>query len=86
MRLIDATLLKKQFIHSEKAYLSIEEICKWIDEATTERKIGHWISNGKNGAGIINPGRHCSVCNKVVEFSENYCPRCGSEMRCRKCD
>lgn len=84
MRLIDATLLKKQFKHAEVAYLSVEEICKWIDEAPTERKIGHWIPNGKNGSGVINPGRHCSVCNKNVEFSENYCPRCGSEMRCRK--
>lgn len=35
MRLINATLLKQQFQHSEKAYLSIDEIIQWLDESPT---------------------------------------------------
>lgn len=46
---------------------------------TLVRPQGEWISNGGNG--IYNPGRHCSLCGKVVEFSENYCPKCGAVMR-----
>ena len=37
-RLIDGTLLKQQFQWSEKAYLSIDEIIKWIDETPTYDK------------------------------------------------
>ena len=43
------------------------------------RPKGKWISNG--GHDGINFGRHCSLCNKTVEFSENFCPNCGADMR-----
>ena len=45
-----------------------------------ERPHGKWISRGNIG-GAINCGRSCSLCGKVVEFSENYCPGCGADMR-----
>ena len=48
------------------------------------RPIGQWVSNGANTFGFNNPGRHCSLCGKVVEFSENYCPQCGADMRGEK--
>ena len=47
-----------------------------------ERPKGEWISNYQIvGESFINPGRRCSLCGKVVEFSENYCPNCGADMR-----
>lgn len=42
-------------------------------------KQGKWLSRG-NGTSI-NYGRSCSLCGKVVEFSENYCPGCGAKMK-----
>ena len=45
-----------------------------------ERPHGKWISRGNLG-GPINCGRSCSLCGKVVEFSENFCPNCGADMR-----
>ena len=51
-----------------------------IDGKTNySRPQGEWIGRG-NGT-IINYGRSCSLCGKVVEFSENYCPRCGAYMK-----
>ena len=50
--------------------------------AFVERPQGEWISNYQIvGESFINPGRRCSLCGKVVEFSENYCPNCGADMR-----
>ena len=40
---------------------------------------GKWISNG--GGIFVNYGRHCSNCNYTVEFSTNFCPNCGADMR-----
>ena len=45
-----------------------------------ERLKGEWISNYQ-GESFINRGRHCSLCGKVAEFSENFCPNCGADMR-----
>lgn len=44
-----------------------------------ERPQGEWIPNYTSQ--FCNPGRACSLCGKVVEFSENYCPNCGAYMR-----
>lgn len=44
-----------------------------------ERPKGEWVSLS-NGT-WVNCGRKCSICGKVVEFSENYCPNCGADMR-----
>ena len=43
------------------------------------RPHGEWIPNYKSQ--FINPGRHCSLCGKCVQFSENFCPQCGADMR-----
>lgn len=54
----------------------------WIirhDKEMTERPHGKWIINYESQ--FFNPGRSCSLCNKTVEFSENYCPNCGAEMK-----
>lgn len=45
-----------------------------------ERPRGKWISNPSKFS-FMNCGRHCSLCGKVVEFSENFCPDCGAYMR-----
>ena len=44
-----------------------------------ERPQGEWIPNYTSQ--FMNPGRQCSLCGKIVEFSENYCPQCGANMR-----
>lgn len=49
-----------------------------------ERPQGEWLTNMNRG--FFNPGRKCSLCGKVVEFSENFCPKCGADMRGNKND
>lgn len=44
-----------------------------------ERPQGEWIPNYTSQ--FMNPGRSCSLCGKIVEFAENYCPNCGAKMR-----
>ena len=44
-----------------------------------ERPQGKWISNSYTSC--INRGKYCSLCCKIVEFSENFCPNCGADMR-----
>ena len=44
-----------------------------------KRPDGEWLTNYTSQ--FMNPGRHCSLCGKVVEFSENFCPECGADMR-----
>ena len=63
-------------------YAELGEALDVIKAAPTveERPHGKWISRGNIG-GAINCGRSCSLCGKVVEFSENYCPGCGADMR-----
>ena len=52
----------------------------WLAVAHGEPyKIGKWIPNFSLSFG--NRGRYCSLCGKVVEFSENFCPNCGADMR-----
>ena len=43
-----------------------------------ERPQGEWIPNYTSQ--FMNPGKQCSLCGKIVEFSENYCPKCGARM------
>ena len=47
----------------------------------TERAKGKWITNSPTASKFFNPGRHCSLCGRIVEFSENFCPNCGADMR-----
>lgn len=42
------------------------------------RAHGVWIPNYTSQ--FRNPGRQCSLCGKIVEFSENFCPNCGAYM------
>lgn len=67
-----------------------KNVCEWcIDDSEydfptcsdflEERPQGEWIPNYKSQ--FRNPGRQCSLCGKVVEFSENFCPNCGAYMR-----
>ena len=61
---------------------TVEELHTAFDlaiKALEERPQGEWISLA-NGSGI-NCGRKCSLCGKTVEFSENFCPQCGADMR-----
>ena len=44
-----------------------------------ERPQGEWIPNYTSQ--FFNPGRSCNLCGKIVEFSENYCPNCGAQMK-----
>lgn len=44
-----------------------------------ERPQGEWLPNYTSQ--FFNPGKQCSLCGKIVEFSENYCPQCGAYMR-----
>ena len=44
-----------------------------------ERPQGEWVPNYTSQ--FFNPGRSCSLCGKIVEFSENFCPNCGADMR-----
>ena len=44
-----------------------------------KRKTGEWLTDYESQ--FFNPGRRCSLCGKVVEFSENYCPNCGAYMK-----
>lgn len=47
-----------------------------------KRPKGEWI-NQSSTCGFINHGKACSLCGKVVEFSENFCPACGARMDMR---
>ena len=48
-------------------------------KALEDRPQGEWITDYESQ--FFNPGRKCSLCGKIVEFSENYCPNCGAYMR-----
>lgn len=73
---VGAERLKARQRGYEEGYHNGMEIGKTLNPKI---KQGEWISNGGNG--FYNPGRHCSLCGKVVEFSENFCPKCGAEMQ-----
>ena len=76
MRLIDADALKEAFKKKCCCEISLD----LIDNApTVERPHGKWLPNYISQ--FTNPGRSCSLCNKTVEFSENFCPNCGADMR-----
>ena len=65
-------------ILTEEAY---SDLCL---RASKERPQGEWIHNETSKYSSLfcsNPGRHCSICGRVVEFSENYCPKCGAQMK-----
>lgn len=48
-------------------------------KALEDRPQGEWLPNYTSQ--FRDPGRQCSLCGKVVEFSENYCPKCGAYMK-----
>ena len=80
MRLIDADALKKAVSNSPLIDFTDDDIFELIDNApTVERPHGKWLPNYISQ--FTNPGRSCSLCNKTVEFSENFCPNCGADMR-----
>ena len=63
-------------------YYCTDEDLQAIDlaiKALEEKPKGHWIPNCHSE--YINYGRHCSLCGRNVEFSENFCPKCGADMR-----
>lgn len=53
-----------------------------IEYYANSRPHGEWLPNYTSQ--FMNPGRQCSLCGKIVEFSENYCPQCGADMRGNK--
>lgn len=53
---------------------------KGLSEWETERPQGEWITNSDDYS-WKNRGRHCSICHYNVEFSCNFCPNCGADMR-----
>jgi hypothetical protein len=80
MRLIDADELKYKNLAEVNGKLTYVLTAEEIDNApTVERPQGEWVPNYTSQ--FMNPGRQCSLCGKVVEFSENYCPNCGAEMK-----
>lgn len=60
-------------------YLSDNEVKQPCIKAPCERPQGEWKTNYTSQ--FFNPGRSCSLCGKIVEFSENYCPNCGAHMK-----
>ena len=74
--LISRSALKEAFKKKCCCEISLD----LIDNApTVERPHGKWLPNYISQ--FTNPGRSCSLCNKTVEFSENFCPNCGADMR-----
>lgn len=76
---------KMFFITDEKsgnpiAVIKVSELMKF------ERPHGRWIINNGGASKFYNPGKHCDACGRIVEFSENFCPKCGSDMRIRRCE
>lgn len=59
--------------------LLLQNAIYWIEYLATSRTQGEWLPNYTSQ--FMNPGRQCSLCGKIVEFSENYCPQCGADMR-----
>lgn len=93
MRLIDADDLKmvnlsicKDCLNSSEPTIycnrcPLTDFIKTIDNAPTvdpTRRQGMWLPNYTSQ--FMNPGRACSLCGKIIEFSENYCPKCGAFM------
>ena len=42
---------------------------------------GRWVITGGNQYTIF---RRCSICCAMYDFTPNYCPNCGADMRERK--
>lgn len=61
-----------------KLYVNDDYLEKHIANFTT-RPQGEWLPNYTSQ--FFNPGKHCSLCGKIVEFSENFCPSCGAIMK-----
>lgn len=60
-----------------------EQLAEWLKELKAlraERPKGEWISSHSDFS-FMNCGRKCSICDYVVEFSTNFCPNCGANMR-----
>lgn len=85
MRLIDADALKKAFedctcdcaccIHNTNDF----EYCGLIDDApTVERPKGEWK--------LDSVGVYCSECKLHPDYSTNFCPFCGADMRGKEND
>ena len=57
----------------------VKELVELNKKLSEERPQGEWLPNYTSQ--YMNPGKQCSLCGKIVEFSENYCPNCGAKMR-----
>ena len=79
--LISREALKKAYFNAiNETSIGEVSIISLIDNApTVERPHVKWLPNYISQ--FTNPGRSCSLCNKTVEFSENFCPNCGADMR-----
>lgn len=66
MRLINGTLLKQQFQHSEKAYLSIDEVIEWIEESPTICRTDRPVCIIKDQAIYITDGH----INAMIEYEK----------------
>lgn len=94
MRIIDADALLEELKKTDRYFMLKADIDNaptveypfyqeayqtGYEEGKNERPRGEWISNNIDNS-RINRGRHCSICNYIVEFSTNYCPSCGAYM------
>ena len=50
---------------------------KGLSEWETERPQGEWLQYRKGHY----TGVKCSLCDTIMDFTTNYCPKCGADMR-----
>lgn len=50
---------------------------KGLSEWETKRPQGKWIQYRKGHY----TGVKCSLCDTIMDFTTNYCPKCGADMR-----
>ena len=82
---VDALLSDLTNMYKSDFKYNLRDIIHYIGKYPTVRTdtyipTGEWISNNTDSS-WINRGRHCSICNYTVEFSENFCPNCGARMK-----
>ena len=51
--------------------------CDGCNGNTIERPQGKWIQYRKGHY----TGVKCSLCDTIMDFTTNYCPKCGAKMR-----
>lgn len=93
MRLVDCDALEKRLEHlwniSDESDFANKEVWHALSEAPTidvpDRKVGEWIYYPRASGAVTSTAVYfypvCSVCGCEHPVA-NYCPNCGSLMRC----